>query len=310
MEVNDLGKKIIVFFKATLNLFLFFITEWMKFLVDMLKPVFLGFKYIYIKTIGKLIKWILEKEGIAEVIIIAITIFFLLVIFPPGLKLIMNKFENLLGSTAGEWLSFYGSYLGGILGGIATLMAVVITTNQTRIIQEENKKENQNINFQNGLTIMSIQNRSEGLTREIQNENNKLQLKNERKDFTNGIAENMAKYITGINRFFSVKYVRYTNENIKNDYSDTSKKNTNELEKDIEMDKYVPTEMYFLLKIKLKNINLASDLISKLDIVHNYSLNINEEKYRDIELKKIQEDISELINLTEKFITNYLLEEL
>ncbi|HCU2798020.1 TPA: hypothetical protein OUM11_003094 [Clostridioides difficile] len=76
------------------------------------------------------------------------------------------------------------------------------------------------------------------------------------------------------------------------------------------MDKYVPTEMYFLLKIKLKNINLASDLISKLDIVHNYSLNINEEKYRDIELKKFQEDISELINLTEKFITNYLLEEL
>lgn len=66
----------------------------------------------------------------------------------------------------------------------------------------------------------------------------------------------------------------------------------------------------FLLKIKLKNINLASDLISKLDIVHNYSLNINEEKYRDIELKKFQEDISELINLTEKFITNYLLEEL
>ncbi|EGT3787223.1 hypothetical protein ES864_14360, partial [Clostridioides difficile] len=124
------------------------------------------------------------------------------------------------------------------------------------------------------------------------------------------IAENMAKYITDINRFFSAKYVIYTNGNIKNDYSDTSKKNTNKLEKDIDIDKYVSTEMYFLLKIKLKNINLASDLVSKLDIIHNYSFNINEEKYRYIELKKFQEDISELINLTEKFITNYLLEEL
>lgn len=40
MEVNDLRKKIIIFFKTILDLFLFFVTEWMRFLVDILKPVF------------------------------------------------------------------------------------------------------------------------------------------------------------------------------------------------------------------------------------------------------------------------------
>ncbi|KPI53114.1 hypothetical protein KW94_08370 [Clostridioides difficile] len=242
---------------------------------------------------------------ISGVLIIAIIIIPLIVTFTISVRNPIFNFNESNG-----WLGFWGSYLGGILGGLATLMAVVITTNQTRVIQEENKKENQNIHFQNGYAIMDIQRRSESLTREIQNENNKLQFKNEKKDFTNGIAENMAKYITDISRFFSSKYAIYTNEDIKNNYSNTSKKNINKLEKDIDMDKYLSTEMYFLLKIKLKNINLASDLVSKLDIIHNYSFNINEEKYRDIELKKFQENISELINLTEKFITNYLLEEL
>ncbi|HBE9110315.1 TPA: hypothetical protein KNH21_003634 [Clostridioides difficile] len=265
MEVNDLGKKIIVFFKATLNLFLFFITEWMKFLVDMLKPVFLGFKYIYIKTIGKLIKWILEKEGIAEVIIIAITIFFLLVIFPPGLKLIMNKFENLLGSTAGEWLSFYGSYLGGILGGIATLMAVVITTNQTRIIQEENKVE----------------------TREIQAESKKEKIYFQKKEFTDEICKCISEYITDACGYFYEQWYRKT-----------------EWEKRI--DRKNAISIYFLLNIKLSEIDLSKDLLKQLDIIHKDLSFVDPNKDLDLQRINFEAAYKNLIKLTKKFTKEYM----
>jgi hypothetical protein len=41
------------------------------------------------------------------------------------------------------WLSFFGSYLGGLLGGVATLLAVVRTIDSNKdeqIIREENAK--------------------------------------------------------------------------------------------------------------------------------------------------------------------------
>lgn len=50
------------------------------------------------------------------------------------------------------WASFFGSYLGGVIGGIGTLIAMLVTTRETRRIQEENK--------------------------EMQNENKELQVKN------------------------------------------------------------------------------------------------------------------------------------
>lgn len=48
-----------------------------------------------------------------------------------------------------SWVGFFGSYLGGLLGGIGTLLAVIITTNQTRDIQEENKEETRSIQEEN-----------------------------------------------------------------------------------------------------------------------------------------------------------------
>jgi hypothetical protein len=47
------------------------------------------------------------------------------------------------GSNDG-WLAFLGNYLGGIIGGIGTLLAVIMTTSQTRKIQsyyENNEKD-------------------------------------------------------------------------------------------------------------------------------------------------------------------------
>lgn len=37
-----------------------------------------------------------------------------------------------------DWASFFGSYFGGIIGGIGTLIAVLVTTKETRVIQKEN----------------------------------------------------------------------------------------------------------------------------------------------------------------------------
>ncbi|CCL20359.1 TPA: hypothetical protein ACKOO2_003604 [Clostridioides difficile] len=78
------------------------------------------------------------------VLIIAIIIIPLIVTFTISVRNPIFSFNESNG-----WLGFWGSYLGGILGGLATLMAVVITTNQTRVIQEENKEETREIQKEN-----------------------------------------------------------------------------------------------------------------------------------------------------------------
>ena len=40
-----------------------------------------------------------------------------------------------------DWDSFLGSYVGGLLGGLGTLIAVYITTSQTRDVQNENMQQ-------------------------------------------------------------------------------------------------------------------------------------------------------------------------
>ncbi|HBF5865995.1 TPA: hypothetical protein ACG3RE_003843 [Clostridioides difficile] len=121
---------------------------------------------------------------ISGVLIIAIIIIPLIVTFTISVRNPIFSFNESNG-----WLGFWGSYLGGILGGLATLVAVVITTNQTRKIQRNN----------------TIQ------TRKIQKENRKLQerlisieeenqLKEYRTFFTEGAVR--GDFFLNTNKFF------------------------------------------------------------------------------------------------------------
>lgn len=237
----------------------------------------------------------LEKQGIVEIISIALTIFVLLVIFPPGLKLIMNKFENLLGSTAGEWLSFYGSYLGGILGGTATLMAVVITTNQTRIIQEENKKE----------------------TRKIQEENKILQLQNNNKAFVDELASLVGEYCANISAYYyGIKenkeirdFLKKVHDNYTNGYITEQDYNhvkiIYENEKH-EVNREKSNSIYFILKIKLDNVENSASLLNLIECMHGYYCFGYSENKSLIDNKQFSNFTNKILEETSRFTNNYL----
>lgn len=78
--------------------------------------------------------------------------------------------------TNGEWSSFLGSYIGGILGGAGTLIAMYVTRGDTRLIQEEN------INQLKADRLRDSQ--------------------KERKQFTDGLAQDISMYIANISNFF------------------------------------------------------------------------------------------------------------
>ncbi|EMJ5758808.1 hypothetical protein ACTPDI_19565 [Clostridioides difficile] len=77
------------------------------------------------------------------------------------------------GSNDG-WLSFFGSYVGGVFGGIGTIIALWFTRNDTKSIQDENKR---------------------------------LQKLENQKEFASGIAEDVARYLADVKVYF------YQNEN-------------------------------------------------------------------------------------------------
>lgn len=71
------------------------------------------------------------------------------------------------------WISFWGSYLGGVFGGAGTLIAVLITTRQAKKYQEENLKETRRIQEENLKESRRIQ--EENLKQlKIKNANEKI----------------------------------------------------------------------------------------------------------------------------------------
>ncbi|HBF0730817.1 TPA: hypothetical protein KNO10_004033 [Clostridioides difficile] len=202
----------------------------------------------------KPVRWIL---GVA---IIAIIIIPLIVTFTISVRNPIFSFNESNG-----WLGFWGSYLGGILGGLATLMAVVITTNQTRIIQEENKLE----------------------TREIQAESKKEKIYFQKKEFTDEICKCISEYITDACGYFYEQWYRKT-----------------EWEKRI--DRKNALSIYFLLNIKLSEIDLSKDLLKQLDIIHKDLSFVDPNK--DLALQRIDFEAAykNLIKLTKKFTKEYM----
>ena len=116
----------------------------------------------------------------------------ILLVLLAGIPLILEHFvsRNSVYSvlTNGEWASFLGSYIGGVVGGAGTLIALWVTTNETRKIQEENLNQ-----F---------------------NADRSLNDRKERKQFADIIAQDISIYIANINNYF---YASRHSERLDND---------------------------------------------------------------------------------------------
>lgn len=244
---------------------------------------------------------------------------------PLGLEFFVfrNEFYSVLDN--GQWSGFLGSFLGGILGGIGTLLAVYITTNETRAIQRNT---------------------------EIQiNRDREINRKSERKKFTDDIATIVAEYITDISAYFYANRVlerlnktengllnnltkiektiydklTYQKSVISDSDSDklimaeleivqlkeeqaTLKNKVNSIKKEIiqnRKERTIAIKCYFLLKIKLENIEEAKNLITQLMYLHNNSANVE-----GTSLDWIDEETKKLLKITTRFIENYIYNKL
>lgn len=134
----------------------------------------------------------MKKKDYLKTIIITVVV--LLILFA-GIPLILEHliFRNNVYSvlTNGEWGSFLGSYIGGIVGGAGTLIAMYVTTKETRKVQDENSNQLK--------------------------EDRSLDSKKERKQFADGIAKDIASYITDISQYYYANCWSWDLQRKKND---------------------------------------------------------------------------------------------
>lgn len=143
------------------------------------------------------------------------------------------------------WASFFGSYIGGIIGGGMTLIAVLISIQETRRIQSENER---------------------------------LQKRKERIEFCDNVSELVGRYCADISKFFYDCKLRTGSEN-----------------------RIVSIECFYILSIKLNNIDDAKILVNELADIHDKVM-----QYRTIECSVMEEDIARLRNIAAKFINSYV----
>ena len=70
-------------------------------------------------------------------------------------------------------------------------------------------------------------------------------------------------------------------------------------------DRTIANERYFLLKIKLQNIESGADILKQLKLIHDNSANVGE-----TDLDFISTETDELLNMTVRFVDRYVNEKL
>lgn len=265
----------------------------------------------------------MSKKKIAGIIFISV---FVIAALPFVLEIAVFRNDVYSALSNGEWGGFLGSYIGGALGGVGTLLAVYITTKETRKIQQENSTQ-----------IKAEQERNE---------------KKDRKQFADEIAKDIARYITNISKYFYAnralerldrdrdrldKEFRSVQQEIQAQYDrqkqwssydipideytkinfeiDELKQRKNEIlirlqnvEKDIEHnreDRTVAVECYFLLKIRLKDIAEAKSILNQLEFIHNNSANVEGTDFNFISV-----ETDKLLNMTVQFTDRYVNQKL
>lgn len=145
------------------------------------------------------------------------------------------------------------SYIGSAIGGITTLIALYITVNQTRKIQEDN---------------------------------NKNQLKQDKRIITNEVEILVSKYITDIGFYFKDQAIR-------------------SIENSKEINRREAIQSLRLLEIKLKNIELANELLEKVRFIHKNSSKFDKLTALEKDAANLEKNINDLIDLTIQFSENY-----
>lgn len=217
-----------------------------------------------------------------------------------------NNYYSVLSN--GEWSGFLGSYISGLIGGIGTLVAVFISINETRKVQYKSDKDKDYIErkvFSDEI-IVYISKYITDINKYFYNcksaKRNKEHLQQKKKDL-----KELQDKINQCNEKLPQIYSN-TEEVIKLslEKEDLEKKESIlkdiifDIEREIELyraDRTIAIECYYILNIKLKDISIASPVISQLEYIHNHLFDQNNE-WISIETKK-------LIALTVSFINNY-----
>lgn len=192
-----------------------------------------------------------EKKSYTIILLAALLV---VTVLPFILELLIfrNKFYSVL--TNGEWGGFLGSYLGGIISGLGTIVAVWVTTKETRAIQK---------NTQDNIES----------DREIRR-------RDYRRAFTGEVEKIISEYITDISGYY------YANRHKKEDY-----------------ERKLSVKNYYLLKIKLNEIDEAVELIEQLELIHNnYS-------YGEIPPNQFNKAIDDIMKNLSQFIKNFIGQE-
>lgn len=224
-----------------------------------------------------------------------------------------NNINSILSN--GEWGGFLGSYIGGIVGGVGTLLAVYITTKETRKIQEN--------------TLEQIE------------KDRELNFRSERKKFADEISQNVAKYIAEISVYFygcrtlerlnnhkkaAIDELYRIEQELQNLYNlaqengdpshievkinllkqkeEMQKYKIENIEKDISIhrvNRIVANECLFLLQMKLQNLDEGKEIIKQLKEIHRNSADV--ENY---ELSWIDKATKDLQNMTVKFAEKFV----
>lgn len=255
----------------------------------------------------------MSKKRIVFIIIVTVCIAFA-VPFALEWFVFRNNISSVLSN--GEWGGFLGSYIGGVLGGLGTLLAVYITTKETREIQKS--------------TLEQIE------------KDRELNARNERKKFADELAKNIAKYIAEISVYFygcrTLESLENNHENAKdklnridceiqhfykikqqnddishleaeikklNQKKDMQKYQIESIEKDIanhKVNRITANECYFLLQMKLQGIDEGDAILEQLSYIHNNSAGVD----KAIKMNWIDEQTKRLQNMTIRFIERYV----
>ena len=233
----------------------------------------------------------MSKKRIFEIAGVSLLVILVIIAIPILLELLI--FRNNVPSelTNGEWGSLLGSYIGGAIGGIGTLIAVFITTIETRKIQ------------QTTLNQMKI--------------DRETLEKKERKEFADEIAGSVARYLAEINKYY---YNCRRANNLFEELDKISpfppmgqynqayiqemnrKENIERELRNLNCDRHEANECYFLLHIKLDTIDIACTLLQRLDLIHQ--LSVNDQRTPDD--SEIREATDNLENATIEFICEYV----
>lgn len=220
-----------------------------------------------------------------------------------------------------DWSGFLGSYIGGVFGGIGTLLTVYITTRETRKIQYENMLQNEKdkelnekrerklfaeslaLEISKYITDISkyfyackdlrhLYENKDDLNRQLRNTEQKI---SQQLDMltTVSLEEETTKYL---NIDKEVERLKQKEEELK--YK------IDIIIKEIELnraDRTIANECYFVLKIRLQDIEAGNRILEQLEYIHKNSTNVEGTDYGFI-----QTETDKLLDMTVRFIDEHI----